>query len=228
MGLQLIVKNEDFSAISVGKLGLYTTINTDLVGLFCLSSAFGTPITNFAGGPAATIVGSPTVESSGVTSDQSNYIDFNIVPAGDRTMAFVIQNNGVTNTQHFSSFAGSPTFGEYLMLSGSTIGFESVKLGNAPYPSVASAVRDELAAVIIDNGVGGTLYLPRTGASATKASTTSQNLTTEYRTHIDASGKPAGKVMAFAYWSRVLTTGELDTFYNEMKAQLSALGVASI
>ena len=228
MGLQLIVKNEDFSAISVGKLGLYTTINSGLVGLFCLSSTFGTPITNFASGSDATIVGSPTVDSNGVTSGQPNYIDFNIVPTGDRTMAFVLRNNGVTNTHYFSSFAPSPTFGEYVKLSGSSISFESLKLGSAPYPTVASAARDELAAVIIDNGVGATLYLPRTGASATKASATSQDLTTEYRTHIDVSGIPSGEVMAFGYWNRVLTTGELDTFYNEMKAQLSALGVASI
>lgn len=227
MGLQLIVKNEDFSAIRVGSLGLSTSISSGLVGLFCLSSVFGIPAKNWAGGADATIVGSPTIAANGITSDQNNYVDFNIVSAGDRTIAGVLNNNGVSATHYFSSFAAAPVYGEYFKNSDSNINFESVKLGS-PYLTVASAVRDELAAAIVDEGVGGTLYIPRTGATSTKLNTASQNLTTEYRTGINGSGFPSSRAMLFAYWNRVLTTAELNTFYDEMKAQLAALGVATI
>ena len=225
MGLQLIVKNEDFSAIRVGELGISTSISSGLVGLFCLSSVFGRPAKNWAGGADATIVGSPTIAANGITSDKDNYVDFNIVSAGDRTIAVVLNNTGVS-TMHFSSFAAS-SYGEYFKNDGSNINFESVKLGS-PFLTVASAVRDELAAAIVDDGVGGTLYIPRTGATSTKLNTASQDLTTEYRTGINASGFPSSRAMLFAYWDRVLTTSELNTFYDEMKTQLAGEGVATI
>ena len=227
MGLQIIVKNEDFLAISVGKLEFGTSISSGLVGLFCLSDVFGNPTKNFAGGTDATIVGSPTIAANGITSDQNNYIDFNIVSAGNRTIAGVLNNTGVSATDHFSSFAPAPVYGEYFRLNGSNINFESSK-ASSPHPTVASAVRDELAAAIVEEGVGNTLYLPRTGAASTRLSAVSQNLTTKYRTSINVSGTLASRAMLFAYWNRVLTTGELDTFYQEMKVQLSAFGVASI
>jgi hypothetical protein len=225
MGLQLIVKNEDFSAIRVGSLGLSTSISSGLVGLFCLSSVFGVPTKNWAGVTDANIVGSPTVANNGVTSDQNNYIDFNIVSTGNRTMAFVFNNTGVTDTNYFSSFAPAPTYGEYVRNLGSNISFDSSSIGAH---NVASAVRDELVAAIVNTGTNRTLYLPRTAASSVVTNAASQNLTTEYRTNLNVSGTASSRAMAFAYWSRALTTAELDTFYNEVKAQLAALGVATI
>lgn len=226
MGLQLVVKNEDFSAISVGKIGIGTSVSSGLAGLFCLSSVLGAVTKNWAGGTDATIVGSPTVAENGVTSDQGNFVDFNIVSTGSRTMAFVFNNTGVTNATYFSSFAPAPTYGEYVRSNGSNINFDSATSGNI---TVASAVRDELVSAICDNGVNRKLYLPRTAASSyVISSSASQNLTTEYRTSINAPGSAASRAMAFAYWDRVLTMAELDVFYNEMRAQLATLGVATI
>lgn len=225
MGLQIIVKNEDFSAIRVGKIGLYTSISSELMGLFCLSSVFGEQNFNFGSGVDAATVGVPPVSANGVTSDQSNYIDFKIIPSGSRTMAFVLANDGTTNKTHFSSFAPAPTYGEYTRLNGTNLNFESSKNTTMSSPS---AVRDEMALVVINNKINTNLYIPRTGGVVTYNTATPQDTSTGYRTSINVAGTAASRSMLFAYWNRALSSAEINTFYTEMKSQLAALGVANI
>ncbi len=227
MGLQLIVKNADFSAIRVGRLGLYTSITDGLVGLFGLTSLLADPAINFANYAApATIVGSPVQALTGVTSGASDYIDFGIVATGARTVAVVVKND-ISGVPYFSSFAAAPTYGEYIWSQGTDLRFESAKWAT-PHPSVASSVRDEMVAARIELGVGGSIYKPRTATLSSKADTGEQDWLTTYRTSVSSAGSATTKAQLFAYWNRTLTTGELDTFYGEMQAQLLALGIATI
>lgn len=225
MGLQLIVKNADFSAIKVGNLGRLTSITTGLLGLFALSDFFGDPTINFSGGDAATIVGAPVQALTGVTSSRYDYIDFGIVPTGSRTVAAVF-SNAVTASSVVSAFAPSPLFGEYLVTNGTNVNFESAKW-SSPHPTVASAVRDEMVVARIELGIGSSIYVPRTAALNSKADTGEQDWPTPYRTSINATSV-ANKAQLFAYWNRTLSLGELDTFYTEIQAQLLSFGIATI
>lgn len=228
MGLQLIVKNEDFSAISVGVLKAFgTSVSSGLQGLFLLSNVLDGPTKNWATGANATIVGSPTVASIGVTSDKTNYIDFGIIPSGDRTVVTVSAVETAARF-YFSSFA--PIAGEYFESNTTpVIQFAATTLGGSPYPGVPAVARDELIAIIVDDRAGVTVYRPRTATSGTKASVSSQTRTNAYRTSINSTITTAAtRSQLFAYWNRVLTTGELDAFYAEMQAQMAALGVATI
>lgn len=225
MGLQLIAKNDDFSSIGFGRLGPETTIVSGLQGLFALHRDSDLVLTNFAVGGtiSPTIVGAPTIDESGVTSNQNNYIDFGFKPIGDRTIAVVFQV-GVANAVPISAFSGG---GEYLVCKSNTsIAFESTTY--SPWLSVSSESSGaEMFAVAIDNNDSVSLYRPKTQTLVAKAPTSNQDKAINYRTSISANNT-ATTAMLFAYWNRTLTQAELNTFYAEMKEYLGSAGVAVI
>lgn len=225
MGLQLIAKNDDFSAITFGRLGPSTSVTSGLAGLFALHKDAELALTNFAmgGNITPTIVGSPTIGATGLTSNQTNYIDFNFTPAGNRTLAVVFDVGSVAPAYPVSSFVSGG--GEYLEITSNSLQFATVSAPWVSVPKVAS--RAEMCAVMIANNARVSIYRPRDQAVATSATTISQDKPHKYRTGI-STNNTATTAMLFAYWNRTLTQAELNTFYAEMKEYLGSAGVAVI
>lgn len=246
MGLAFIDKNADFSAFSLGHLGLYTSVTSGLLGLFETRRSIPKTVQNSAPGVAgATILGAPTLSAGSANVSNGNGVVFPSAPNASHTIAVVakmkaggsITGDMVVGSWSAASFSAKGA--AYLNIAGYQARFESTvyTAGATPplstattaaailtLPSVASF---ELLVGQVENGVSIRLYHPKSGAVATTSATGkdfANNAALNYQTISNPAGA-AQDVALFAHWNRVLTPTEIATFYAEIQPQLARISV---
>lgn len=242
MGLVIVAKNADFSANPVGHVGLYTTITDALESLFESRRSAGKSIHNSAPDkPDASVTGAPTFSATSAVCDISNKIVYPSKPSGDHTIAIVMKTqNGGTNANSPAGAMGAAlatTGGSYFAHYNWRMEIKAMSYASAATPlsgattitagiTTDASARHELFIATVKSGVGVSLYQPRTAAAATTATTRlfAQNIPQSFRTV--PGGSASFEDLMFAHWSKVLSAGEIDTFYAEMKEQFARIGVA--
>lgn len=238
MGLHLKAKNVNLSAISYGKLGPTTLVSAGLTHLFMTMESAEYGVINHVGGIPATVVGTPIWGAGYMDTTGNDYLQFDVHPTGDRTIAIIFQPKTVHNPSAlalpFSCFDTVGPKGEYFgQNSVGQVGFESFNLyavpASPPYPRVAAAMdRFDMYAMVNKNAISTALYAPRTGNLATVVHGASLEFvsTLRYRSGYGPSGALSQRVCMFAYWNRALTTSELQQFYVDMQPYFGARAVA--
>lgn len=229
MGLRLTATNDDFSGISIGLLGPSTSVTNQLLMIAALGIDEPTTELNYTGTlPLPQVVGTPSFNLSYIQSNDTNKVDLNIVAGGgSRTMCFVFYVPPAgTNGFPFGAFAAAPTYGEYIAINTSEIRFETISVTpSTNYPVIPrTSGRYEMIFVIIDSGVGATLYRPRDNATSYKPYASNYNLTTEYQTSLYGQTSTTNASL-FCFWQRNLTTSECNTVYSDFYNYLANRGV---
>ena len=226
MGLTLIDKNADFSAISVGSLFAKTSVVSGLLALFETRRDAALAVANRGSGTDGTIFGAPTFAVANMTADETRGVNFGIAPTGNHTVAavFKIRPGAITESYPVGAFGG--TGYEFFNMGNSTVYFLSSVGPNAALPKPATATF-EMYVATAENNVAAKLRHPRTASLATVA--TANAFTYEAPANYSASLIGASSAdddfALFAYWDRVLSLAEITTFYTEIKAHLAKLGV---
>ena len=225
MGLQLVAQTDDFSSIGFGLLGPETSITSGLQGLFSLNADAANAVFNYSsrGSVAPSIVGSPTIDQTGLVTNQTNYVNFNFAPSGDRTVAIVFYVDATAVGFPLSSF--TPGDYEYLQITSTDVVLVVNGVSSRIIPKTAG--RADMYVIAVKDFASLELYRPRDKISSKVEVGGSQTHSQNYRTGAQSDNSPT-KSMLFAYWNRTLTSAEIDTFYAEMKAYLSDFGVATI
>lgn len=243
MGIQLRDSTADFSAISIGDAGLYTSITTGLLALFEPRRRASKAIKNSApGGSAGGAVGAPTFSAGSASVSVGNGINFNVAPAGDHTTIIVMKmkTGGTTADMVAGAWGSAPATqgGAYFNLYNYRIAFNATTFaaGSTPplsgytqllaYLDLAAVANFEMVAGIAESGVSARIYQPKTGALFSAAATGRAFIYDNpgfYKTV--PLGASAQDVALFAHWNRVLTPTEINTFYAEIQAQLAPSGI---
>lgn len=242
MGLVIVAKNADFSANPVGHAGLYTTITDALESLFESRRSAGKSIHNSAPEKLdGSVTGSPTFSATSAICDISNKIVYPSKPSGDHTIAIVMKTqNGGANSNSPAGAMGAAlatTGGSYFAHYNWRVDIKALSYASATPPlssgttitasiTTDAAARYELFLATVVSGVGLKLYQPRTGASAFTASARYFAQDNPQNFRMVPGGAASFENLLFAHWSKVLSAGEIDTFYAEMKEQFARIGVA--
>lgn len=234
MGLNLVVKNADFSNIGMGKLNKLTSVTDGLQALYDMRNSAEYASSNLADSVyEGTVFGSPTVSSKSTDQDGDDYIDTGVtVKDGDHTVIFIFRHdqvyaNGSLIAQAFST---SPFRGEYASMEneGTAMAFESLG-AVTPYPIVTipepASDRYVMIACTLEQGVKATISHPATSDSDSTLNTThSIDRSLSYRFADGNSPTVVGGVM-LAYWNRALSPDEISKVYSEMKVYYISKGI---
>lgn len=239
MGLILVAKGEDFSAIAVDRLPI-TTVTGGLLGLFETRKNSAFSVKNLGSDGNGTIFGAPVFSTASISCDETRGIDFGIMPTGTHTIAaiFKIRADNDTTFPAGNIRDNAATRGaEYFSVSNS-VKFEATNFDAAgAYKSNASTTLAKPAAGNVEmyiaraeNGVRLRLDQPRTGASnaVTVAAGNTFNYPNPYNYSAGSIFSAAGgfdDFYVFAYWNRSLSDVEITTFYGEVQAHLAKRGV---
>lgn len=238
MGVVLIAKGEDFSGIKVGRIGIDTSIQSGLEALFEFRADSEIAIDNQgANGIDGDIVGAPTINTNNMITTPGNYVDLRFVPTGNHTVALVVHVRATSDAGFpAAAVTVSPTTtGSEYFAQRADIRFEATSHIGAAYdriiaPALAKpgTVSPELYLATLESGAGCTLYHPRTGVSAFGAlsvgATFDYPAPPTYKVAHNLVGV-SETVYAYAYWSRVLSVAEINTFYNEIRSYYSPKGI---
>lgn len=247
MGLAFIDKNADFSAFSLGHLGLYTSVTSGLLGLFETRRSIPKTAQNSApGGAGATMLGAPTLSAGSALVSNGNGVIFPTAPNANHTIAVVAKmkaGGSISNDMAIGSWSAATysakgaayfAFANYqarieamVYTAGATppLSSAATKAATLTLPSVASF---EMLVGQLESGVSIRLYHPKTGVVATTSAIGqdfANNAALSYQTIPNPAG-PAQDVALFAHWSRVLTPEEIATFYAEIRPQLARISVS--
>ncbi|HEY1035535.1 MAG TPA: hypothetical protein VGE09_11200 [Pseudoxanthomonas sp.] len=242
MGLVLVAKNADFSANHVGHVGLYTTVTSGLLLLHETRRSASKSINNSApDGPEGSVSGAPTYAGGYATVTSSGKIEMAEAPAGNSTLITILRTKagGATSDYAVGSLGSSPgtTGGLYLANYAYTLRLQAVSFAAGSTPPLSGATtltasitmpsvsRFEMHAGTIESGSAIRARIPRTGQVAS-ASASGREFLFVGAPPIAAGLAATGQdVAVVAFWNRVLSDAEQDTFYAEMKGQLARLGV---
>lgn len=249
MGLLLIDKAADFSALGLGHAGLYTTVVSGLNALFetrrSSSKAANNSAPDKVGG---SIIGSPTLLPASVQGDNANGVDFgpSAAPLGEQTIAFILKHSQLADVP------SATTIG-HLALSGAGVGyvldftfsgFNRITFGatmhvdpaytgvgtttKSAYVQLPADDRFDLYIGTLEDLVSLKIEQPRLGLMSETLTPTGYWFPpggnySRWKTSTGAN--KAFELAMFANWNRVLTAQEKTTFYAEMQAQFGLLGV---
>lgn len=252
MGLLLLDKNADFSAVSLGHAGLYTSVLSGLLALHETRSSSSKAAQNSApdGTTTALVTGSPTFSATNVAVTTANQINFGVQPgSSNNTFALVlkIKSTGATSDCIAGAIVPATAIaagGCYFLHGARRVTFSST-LSTTPGAPLAYAGNTdalinlpadgstdgtyEMFVAVLENQVSLRLHRPKTNTVYTAPITAG-------RYFAFTSSAPAFTTLPttlvaqnlslFAQWSRVLTPTEIATFYAEMKSQLGLLGLS--
>ncbi len=252
MGILLFDKNADFSTNSLGHAGLYTSVTSNLRGLFELRRSLSKSRQNSApdNDLAASIAAGVTFTPTSMNLSAVGQVTFSDGPAntGANTIAMIvkIKTGGTTGDRVLGSLTPNPTadgafyFVHYnLRTQIYTTFFDSQADGGA-YSGQSQAFFDsgasdegtfQMFVGTVESEDSIKLYHPASGAIVSAALSAGQFA--YYRQSVAdrnfggllAGASAAQAVSVFANWDRALTSGEVATFYSEMKDQLGRIGL---
>lgn len=253
MGVLLFDKNADFSANSLGHAGLYTSVTTNLLGLFELRRSAAKARQNSA--PAY----DTTVSLTAGVAYNATSVDFDAVgeaafptgPAngGENTVAMIVKvkNSGGSGDSPIGSIPASVTANGacYFIHWNRRLQFDTTlfnaQTGTPTYVANASAYLDapgdgsldgtfQLVVATLKSEDALKFYWPARNSVATTAIAAGRfayfNQSVANRIwRGNGSNTTQQGVSMFAHWDRVLTAGEVATFYSEMKEQFGLIGL---
>lgn len=253
MGILLQDKSADFSAISLGHAGLYTSITEGLEGLFELRRSQSKARNNSA--PSndlpATVGGGSVLSPISMALSAQNQINFPSGPtnSGALTIALIIKikNGGAATDYPIGSVVSSPTSNgsAYFTHYNRQVRFDCTLFNAQNEPAVFVANASALFNAPSSGALDGTYQL----FVATVKSQDSLNLYWPAIGQISSASIPAGRFAYFnqsaagrawrglaggtaaqelsmvAYWNRAISPAEVKTFYGEMKRQFSQIGL---
>ena len=254
MGILLYDKNADYSAVSVGHAGLYTSVTDDLLSLFELRRSASKAGNNSA--PAnpvrASIAGAPTFYDTSMGLTATGQIVFPSQPTngGETTAAIIlkIKNGGSSPDQPFGSSTTTPAtngicyFAHYNReLTFQSTLFDAQELPATYQASVSAALTIgtgeydgtfQLFVATLKSEDAVKLHWPKRGlvgsvaiASGRYAYFNQAPALAGRRWAARAGGSANFEGSMFAHWDRVLSDDEIATFYAEMKEQFGLIGL---
>lgn len=243
MGTRFTESGADYSTISLGHAGLYTSVSTGLVALFETRRSASKAINNSAPGSApGTILGAPTFSAGSAAVAPANKVSFATKPAGSHTIIAIlkVKNGGTTADGVVGSYLNPTTAGAaYFTASNWRVSVEAVVFPAGAVPPLSGAAgliasidmpavaNFEMVAAVMESGVSLRLHRPKTG---TLVSATAVGKDFAFNNPGDYGTVPLGAaaqdVALFAQWNRVLTPAEIATFYAEIQPQYARLGLA--
>lgn len=253
MGLRLVDKSADYSAISVGHAGMFTSVTANLRGLFELRRNAAKARQNSA--PANDLeaqIGAPTFAATNIVASAVDQVVFPHEPSngGENSFAMVLQvkNGGAIATDiPFGRFNGNATLdgAVYFTHANRAVRFESTLFASQ---SGGAYTENGVAQITMasDGSLDGTwqlvvgtvksassvrLYWPSrqqvvsTALTASQFSFFRQGVTRGRLASLPLAGAAQGVAVA-AYWDRELSSAEVNTFYSEIKRQTALYGLA--
>ena len=254
MGILLFDKNADFSANSLGHAGLYTSVTSNLLGLFELRRSAAKARKNSA--PAndseASIGAGPVFNATSVDLSAVGQITFPSGPAngGENTVAIImkVKNGGGASDMPIGSFPSGATDNgaAYLSHFNRRFQFETTLFNSQSAPTTYVANANAWLDAPADGSLDGTFQLivvTLKSADALKLYWPARNQVKTTTIAADrfayfnqgvananfrglSNGSVQQGVSMFAYWDRALTASEVATFYGEMKKQFGRIGLA--
>ena len=245
MGTLFTDKAADYSAISVGHAGLYTSVTSGLLALFETRRSASKAINNSApGGAEGSIIGSPTFGATNMQASFGAGETFLTKPSGSHTIALVVvtKNGGSSSDIAVGSFSASAvtTGATYFTMYNQRLTLASTSYATGAAPPLSgnsninayidfTLVQPELVVGVVESGVSARLYHPRTGLVVTTAATGRDFVydnPTLYQTFPVAGSGATFNESLFAHWNRVLTPAEIATFYSDIRSQYALLGLS--
>lgn len=247
MGISLIVKGADYSAIAIARsfLKLRTTVTDGLISLHQLRDSAERAVINEVGANKAIIVGVPTYTSKEIKTTAGNTLDFNVKPPSSRRTFACILNTLPQTIFPDKSYIGSRSLSE-IGLGGDTLLLNNgrIYVYGFTYSNNAGTLSDEqlttftspaiearaseLIVVTLEDEIGITVYVPRTGYKGFMEVGAGRYFATDnpptYRLGRDNT-KGSVDSSLFALWNRALTESEVLRFYSDIKPQMHVSGV---
>lgn len=253
MGILLLDKNADFSANSLGHVGLYTSVTTDLTGLFELRQSAGKARQNSAPDNDNELVvsGTPTFNATSIDLTDVGQLTFPMGPAngGENSFAAIIKirNGGSSSDATLGTVPPAPTTNGacYFRHWNRRMQFETTihnaQTGTPTFVEVSTAYHDapsdgsldgtfQLFVATLESETALKIYWPARNALKTTSLSAGKfayfnSAATNWKCRGKAGTTDQQSVAMFAHWERVLTADEVATFYGEMKKQFGLIGL---
>ena len=248
MGTKFVEIGADYSAISLGHAGLYTSVSSGLKILHEIRRSASKAVNNSApGGPKGTILGSPVFSAASTLVSGGNGIKFGVGPANGSSTFVVtvkVKNTGNTTLNVISGVVSdNPVIygAAYFSVSDLQVRFDAISfpLGSTPpysgystrsaftvFPSDSPDGSEELLFAVMESNVSLRMYHPKTSKVITTDAVGRDFLfNTPALFQTSNPGGAAVETALFGYWNRVLTPAEMNTFYAEIKTQYAQIGL---
>lgn len=246
MGISIVDKTADYSSVSLGFNGIYTSATDGLVAIHELRGSVPRIINNAASDKSdAKVIGAPVITNNRTTVTNGNTVDMGVKPIGQRTVAIVakMRTSGVYNKGLILdnwNYGDTTNGGDVYRLYSHIFAAQGLAHTDAT-PSntldidviasiaVTDIVGDELFVVTMQDNVGLTIYHPRTDRkvfTATPNKFFSTKLPQSYRFVRTDFLSESQDVSLFALWNRPLTSEEIAKLYKDLQPQMDNIGIS--